>query len=179
MKVRLLILPGLLLSVLSGCGYSAKALLPSHIKTISVAPFLNKIQTTGEVSEQQGFHIYRPGMEIKVTDAVTNRLLLDAGARIEPQGKSDAEISGQLIDYERQGLRFDAAFQIQEFRSVVTCRIKFQDLKKDKTFWDETFTGDSSAFSEGPRAQSEDQAITNAIEDLAIRVAQRVATGDW
>lgn len=179
MRFQKLALPLTVCLTLSGCGYTTKALLPPHIKTVSVKTFTNKIPTTGDVSEQERWRIYRPGMEVQITDAVANRLLFDAGVRIVPQGEGDAEISGELIDYERQGLRFDSALQIREFRSSVTCRVRFKDLKENKTLWDDALVGDSSHFSEGPTGASEDQAVDAAIQDFAIRVAQKVATAGW
>ena len=102
----------LLLGVLAGCGYSTRSALPARLKTIYVQPFPNKIDFTSGGSR----NVYFPLLEVKARDAVINRFLFDGNLRVAEEGRADMVLSGELVSYQRDALRYTDDDDVQEYR---------------------------------------------------------------
>src|SRR3989338_11434455 len=93
---RLGVLSGLWLLVsgywLSGCGYTTRPGLASHLKTVYVKPFVNKIDLTRLATNQQQFPNYRHGMEGDITNAVINRYQFTGLLRPARAEKADCRL---------------------------------------------------------------------------------------
>lgn len=161
------------LILFSGCGYTTKSSLPEHIKSVYVAPVKNQINLTGEVSDKDAFKVYRPGLEVEVTNAIINRYILDGYLKIGKPDTSDAILEAQLIEYRRDALRYSDGDDVQEYRLNVVVHVSLKDRTTDKSIYDSDLTGDSTFYLQGPRAESEDQAVQRAVEDLARRVVEQ------
>lgn len=158
----------------AGCGYTQKSLLPEHIKTIHVAPVKNTIDLSSEVSQKDQFRVYRPGTEVDLTNAIINRFIFDGNLGIARPGSADAVVEAKLIDYRRDPLRYSEADDVQEYRLSVTIDIEVYEAKDHKVLWHEAnLTGDTTFFLSGPRAISEDDAASKAVEDVARRVVEK------
>jgi hypothetical protein len=167
----------------SGCGYSFHSLAYSNKTTIYVKPFENKIDLniTREYSDKNPYSLYRPGMETDITDAIISRFLLDGYLKVVSSGEqADLVLSGELIAYDKQPLRFNEATQdVEEYRANIIVNMKLTDMTDSKVVWNEKgFVGYTEFALVGPRAVSEDSAINKAVEDLARRVVERTVE-DW
>ncbi|HTL70747.1 MAG TPA: LPS assembly lipoprotein LptE [Candidatus Eisenbacteria bacterium] len=159
---------------LAGCGYTTKSLLPENIKNIHVAPVENAIDLSAEVSHEDTFRVYRPGVEIDVTNAIINRFIFDGNLKITGPEKADAIVEAKLVDYRRDPLRYTEGDDVQEYRLNVVIDCTVVQMPGRKVLWHEpNLTGDTSFFLSGPRAVSEDEAVTKAVEDLARRVVEK------
>ncbi len=159
---------------ISGCGYTTKTVLPDNIKTIHVAPIKNAIDLSGEISDKSRFRVYRPGVEVDVTNAIINRFIFDGNLKVVAKPKADAVLEAKLVDYRRDPLRYSDSDDIQEYRLSVTIDAIVYLAKDHKVLWHETvLTGDTSFFLSGPRALSEDEAVAKAVDDLARRVVDK------
>lgn len=159
---------------LSGCGYTTRPGLASHLKTIYVKPFVNKIDLTQLATNQQQFPIYRHGMEVDLTNDVINRYQFTGLLRPARAEKADCRLEGELLEFRRDALRYDASQQVEEWRLNIVVNLKFIDQTTNTVLWEEQgFTGDTTYFATGASAESEAPALTRARTDLARRIVER------
>jgi len=162
-----------------GCGYSATSLLPAGMKSIHVDNFINKIDLTMQPTDKRMYVAYRSGMELDITRDTINRFILDGNLKVLPKGQADLILKGLLIDFKKEALRYDSNETIIEFRLKVTVDIELYKRSNNELLWRErNFTGEAFYRLTGEFAITEDNAIQNAIEDLAIRIVERT-TEDW
>jgi electron transfer flavoprotein alpha subunit len=158
---------------IAGCGYTTKTVLPGDIKMIHVAPVKNGIDLSGEISDKDRFRVYRPGVEVDVTNAVMNRFIFDGNLKVANREKADAILEAKLIDYRRDPLRYSEGDDIQEYRLSVTIEASLTQVNGNKVLWHENLVGDTSFYLSGARAVSEDEAVAKAVEELARRVVNK------
>ena len=158
--------------LLSGCGYTNRAMLPNNIRSIAIPPFANKIPP-GQV------FTYEPGIEIDVTEKVIKRILFDGNLKVTKLEKADARLEGELIHYYQEGTRFNSQEGVSEYRLYVVCHLRLIDQRNNEVIWDESaFSGDTEYFIEGSNAKPERTAVDSAIDDLAKNVVNRIVE-DW
>lgn len=175
-KYYLFLFLSLLLSlgVITGCGYTQKSLLPEHIKSIHIRPFTNSIDLSQEITSKSRFTTYRPGLELELTNAVIDRFIFDGNLKVVPEEKADAVVQAQLTGYRRDVLRFAGENEPTEYRLSVIVDISVTDRHEDKALWHEAnLVGDTTYYLSGPLARTEDEAVAEAIEDLARRVVEK------
>ena len=157
-----------------GCGYTTRPGLPPHLKTVYIKPFVNKIDVTRLSSGYERFPIYRHQMEVDLTKAVINRYQFTGLLRPARQEKADCRLEGELVDFRRDALRYNASSQVEEWRLNVVVNLRFIDQTTDTVMWEESgFTGDTTYFALGSSAQPEGAALDGAITDLARRIVER------
>lgn len=160
--------------VIWGCGYTTRSMIASSFKTIYVEPFVNKVDITQETYAADKYRVYRPMLETDITRNVTNRFLFDGN--LKPVGKESADLilKGELIDFRRDPLRYNESDVVTEYRINLVVNISLWDAKEDKLLWEEKgFTGDTTYFTTGSQAKSEDTAVIEALSDLARRITER------
>ena len=157
----------------SGCGYTAHSLLPAEVKSVYVAPVKNAIDLSGETGEKSRFRVYRPGLEVDVTNAIINRFIFDGNLKVAPPERANAVLEAKLLDYRRDPLRYNGADDVQEYRLSVKVDVVFFQMPGHKVLWHEMLVGDTTFFLSGPRAIGEDEAAAKAVEDLALRVVEK------
>ena len=184
MKERLAFLSvALCLIAMAGCGYSTHSLAYKKSTTIFIKPFENKVDLNinTELSDRNPYRLYRPGMETKITDAVISRFLVDGYLEVvSKEDQADLILSGALLNFEKQPLRYDQLSQnVEEYRANIIVDISLENATKSKRVWSEKgFVGFFEYNQTGPNSVSEDTAINNAIADLAKRIVER-AVEDW
>ena len=143
----LVVVSGLLLP---GCGYTTRPGLAAYLRTVYVKPFTNKIDLTQLTNDYQHFPVYRPGMESEVTNAVIRRFQFTGLMRIASPDKADSRIEGELVEFRRDALRYDASQTVEEWRLSVVVNARFYDAHLAKITWDESrLTGDATYFVSG------------------------------
>ena len=178
-RIRFIILLGALLLIV-GCGYTTGSLLPVHIKTIYISPFRNKIELTQELSpESYRFRTYSPHLETDITREIIDRFVTDGHLRVAEEQQADVILSGELIDYLRQPVRYGADNEtVEEYRVSIVCSAKFKDVRKDVLLWHEPrIIGDSTYSLSGRYGSSESSTISAAVSDLARRIVNRTIEG--
>ncbi|NQU74674.1 MAG: LptE family protein [Candidatus Omnitrophica bacterium] len=165
----------LLFSVLSGCGYTTKSLLPSYVKTVYVESFKNSIDLTAEVSNKKPYKLYEPGLENKVTRAIVDQFIFDGTLKVvKDLDEADSVLSGELREYIKAPIRYDDNNDVIEFRVNVGVSARFVDKRKNKTIWEaNSFSGDSDQRTQGTLKKSEDTARGEAVRDLARRIVEK------
>ena len=162
------------LSLISGCGYTNKSLLPSDIKTIRVDNFKNEIQVQAEQSNLRMYRGYRPGMENDITRAVTNKFLTDGTLKIANESNADLTLKSSLMDFKRDALRYDTSDNVEEYRIKLIVNMELTNNKTGVVMWKEKgFAGETTYRTSGSLAKSDDAAVNDAIDDLARRIVER------
>ena len=170
----LCLLPTAFCLLLSSCGYTTRPGLASHLRTVYVKPFVNKIDLTQLTTDYQRFPIYRPGMEVNITNAVISRFQFTGLLRPAAPANADSRLEGELIEFRRDALRFNASQQVEEWRLSVVVNLRFYDLHTNTLLWEEApLIGDTTYFAIGTNTESEAKALDRAIQDLARRVVER------
>lgn len=164
-----------LAAALAGCGYTTKSLLPEDIKRIHVAPVKNAIDLSSENSGKDHFRVYRPGLEVELTNAIINRFIFDGNLRVSSHPEdSDAVVDAKLVDYRRDALRYTDSDDVREYRVNVVLDVSVYRTSNHQVLWhDAALAGDTTFFVAGQRAASEDDAAAKAVEDAARRVVEK------
>lgn len=159
----------------AGCGYTTKSTLPSSLKTIRIEPFKNSIDFATGTSR----NVYLPLLEVEARNAVINRFLFDGNLKVVELHEADLILNGELIRYERSGLRYTDDDDVQEYRVHVTVSFKLIKARSDEVSWTEpNFVGEATYFVSGPSVTSEESAVDEALLDLARRIVERTIE-DW
>jgi hypothetical protein len=159
---------------LSGCGYTSRSMISDKYRTINVAPFVNKIVITQETDAANKYRVNKPTIETDITRAVVDRYLFDGNLRPVDKTSADLLLRGEVIEFRRDALRYTDSDEVEEYRLNLVVNISLWDNRENKLVWAENgFTGDTTYFTFGPAAKSEDVAIRDAITDLARRIIER------
>jgi len=157
--------------LISGCGYTAGSLIPSHIDTIYIQTFKNK---TSE-----------PNIEIVVTNAIKDRFAWDGSLKIEnKKDDADSMLQGEIIKYEKIPVAWGSNDEVEEYRLVLTVNLVYTDLVNDKVMWQEKkFKVDSEYYTTLKDQKftsinlDKSALIDNAAEELAFEVVSRTVEG--
>ena len=165
----------MLILILSGCGYTNKSLVAPDASTIFVKTFENKIDITKETSTRQKFAVYKPFLEIKVTDSIVNRIIFDGNFNIVGEDSADLSLEGEVTNYLRQPVKYADSKDVLEYRLNLVINFILKDLRTGKVLLEEkNLTADTSYFVTGNFAKSEDKALDELLEDLSRRVTSRI-----
>ncbi|MFH1593168.1 MAG: LPS assembly lipoprotein LptE [Candidatus Omnitrophota bacterium] len=167
------------ISLLSGCGYTTHAILPSGGASIHVDNFLNKIDVTREASNDETYYAYIPAMESDITREVISRFIFDGNYEVRGPAEANLLLKGNLVGFRRDPLRYDDGESVTEYRVSVICDIELSKVGDSQVLWKESsFAGVSTYRTEGQFAKSESAATREAIKDLARRIVERTVE-DW
>ncbi|MGB2705620.1 MAG: LPS assembly lipoprotein LptE [Candidatus Omnitrophota bacterium] len=155
-------------------GYAAGSSLPAAECSIYVDNFVNKINVTEEITDRKVYYAYRPGMEADITRRIINRFIFDGNYEIKNARGAYFILKGQLINFKREPLRYDADDKVLEYRLSVVVDIELYKTKDKELVWRENhFAGESTYRTTGQFAKSESAAAQAAMNDLAERVVER------
>ena len=158
--------------VLSGCGYTQEAHLPSGIKTIAVRTFKNDIPPKEQFA-------YRPGLEIELTNAIIDRFVFDGNLKVVAESKADAVLEGAIVSYEQEGVRFDRLESIEEYRLFLVTRFRLIDRKTGLVILEEpNFSGRAEFFVSRSPASIRRVSAGSATFDLARSLVNRIVE-EW
>jgi hypothetical protein len=175
--VRWLLVAGVMLA--AGCGYTTRPGLAPHLRTIYIKPFTNQIDISRITTNVERFPIYRHRMEVDLTNAVIERYQFTGLLRPISAERADCRLEGDLLEFRRDALRYDASQRIEEWRLSLVVNLRFVDQTTQTVLWEESgFVGDTTYFTLGVKAESEDSALNRAITDLARRIVER-SVEDW
>jgi outer membrane lipopolysaccharide assembly protein LptE/RlpB len=162
-----------------GCGYTARSLLPSNLKSIYVENFANKIDVTAESSNERMYRGYRPGMELAISRSIRDKYLFDGNLKIAEEKEANLILKGKLVDFRNEALRYSRTDNIEEYRIRLVVDLELINAKDGTTRWKESnFAGESLYNTSGKFAKTQEQAIRDAQDDLARRVVERTVE-EW
>jgi len=164
----------------SGCGYTTRPGIAPHLRTVYVKPFVNKIDVTRlTASSRDRFPIYRHQMEVDLTNEVVRRYQFTGLLRPSSAQRADSRLEGELVEFRRDALRYNASQQVEEWRLNIVVNLRFIEQNTQTVLWEEPgFTGDTTYFALGASVESESDALSRALTDLARRIVER-SVEDW
>ena len=170
----------LCVNFLSGCGYTTRPFIAAEVRNLYVEQFKNKINFTAEDNEYRKLRTYFPLLEVDITNKVIDKFISDGNFRIVRKEDADVILSGALLEYRRDALRYaDNNEDVLEYRVNLAVSLSFWNVKDDEPEWEEgRFVGDTTYFTTGSLAKSESSAVSDAVTDLAKRVVER-AVENW
>ena len=164
---------------LNGCGYTTRSMISDKFRTIYIVPFVNKIDITSDADTANKYKIYRPMIETEITRSVMERFLFDGNLKPTKEGDADLTLKGEVVEFRKDPLRYTDSDTVEEYRINLVVNISLWDNKENKLAWEEKgFTGDTTYFTTGSSAKSEDTALNDALTDLARRIVER-AVEQW
>jgi len=159
--------------VLTGCGYTNRAITPNGIQSIVVPTFKNHLQ-------RSEMYTYEAGLEIDITNAIIDRFNFDGNLKVmtDPT-KADATLDGALVQYRQEAIRFEGNRSVKEHRLFIAVNLTLTDNRTGEVIWSENgFTGRTEYFRTGTGVKTETAAAESARTDLAEKVVDRVIE-DW
>ena len=160
--------------MLPGCGYTTRSMISGEFRTIYITPFANKIDLTQETAVANKYQIYRPHLETELTQAVINKFVFDGNLKVREKDSADLILKGDLVELRKDPLRYTESNEVQEYRINIVVNISLWNRSSDKLVWQEQgFTGDTTYFTSGSQAISEEAAVTAGVKDLARRIVER------
>ncbi len=174
----------LLSTVLAGCGYTTRSMISSKYKTIYVTPFVNKINITNEADTGSKYKVNRPMVETDITSIVIRKFHLDGNLRPSNKEKADLILKGEVIDFRKDPLRYNDNDEVSEYRMNLVVNLSCWSVGEDKLLWEENgFTGYTEYYTSAyplsnVTKKTDDQAITDALDDLGRRVVERFVN-EW
>jgi hypothetical protein len=158
------------LLLIYGCGYTFQGLKELDYETIYVPPFKNKIMIQQDSPE---YKAYYPGLEIELTNILRSRFIYDGSLRlVNSKDKADLVLLGDILEYERQPLRYASNEDVQEFRVRVRTRVRL--IGPDGEIWKREFSGDATYIVSGRNAKTEAEAVKEALKELAREIVDKV-----
>ena len=149
---------------LAGCGpYSFSGTAYSHLKTVAVPIFDDR---TAEF-----------GIKEQLTNAVIAQFTRDNTLKIADRRVADALVQGTLIKVTEQAGVYTQQEQVQEIRVYLTAQIKFEDVKKRKTLWEEQITQFGTYAPGSANTPDRQSAINEAISKIAAEVINKSVSG--
>lgn len=166
--MRRLFLAGLFL--LTGCGYTLRSAEKFNYHTIYIPVFQNKVDISQDSPARQ---IYYPGLEVELQKVLKERIRYEGTLTTvsEPQS-AELILDGEILDFDRQALRYSREEDIEEYRISVKVRIRLYE--GEKLLWEDTLFGEDSYILSGSYAKTEAQAVEGALKDLAIKIVDRI-----
>ena len=161
-------------SLVAGCGYTTRPGLAGNLRTVYIKPLTNTIDLTQLTNDYDRFPLYRHGLEANVTTEIINRFQFTGLLRPASPEKADSRLEGELVEFRRDALRYNASQQVEEWRLNVVVNVRFYDQHTQTLLWEESrLTGDTTYFAIGANTESESTALDRAMQDLARRVVER------
>ncbi|MCM8770910.1 MAG: LPS assembly lipoprotein LptE [Candidatus Omnitrophica bacterium] len=175
---KILIIP--LVFFLTGCGYTTRSQVMERYKTIYIRQFQNKIDMTSESSASRRLKTYYPAIETELTKAVIERFIWDGSMRPTREEDADLVLKGEVTEFRRDALSYiETTKDVEKYRISLVVNISLIDKKENKLLWQESnLVGDTTYFTQGQFAQTEESAIQQTVRDLARRIVERVVE-DW
>jgi hypothetical protein len=117
---------------LTGCGYSTRGNLPSHIKSVAVPIFKNRT--------------LEPGVESAITSGVVNAFTSGGRVRVVPLEQADAILEGEVVGYSLDGLAFDRNANVRAYRLRLILNVEFRDVRRSELLWRQEGLEETSDF---------------------------------
>lgn len=146
-----------------GCGpYSFSGTSSPHIKSVALPIFQDQ---TSEF-----------GIKEKLTEALVQEFTKDNTLRVTDRRSADSLIEGIIVRVDDRAGAFTSDERVQDIKIFITVQVKYQDLQKRKTIWEEEIT-QWGAFNPDEGPQSREAGIDEAIAKIAGEILNKTVSG--
>ncbi len=144
---------------LNCCGYSAKSLLPPHLRTVAIQPVENS--TT------------RPGIADELSGILEDAFEQDRSLRTTALDNADLAVAIRITSYARNATAYEGSQEITAYEISVAAGIEAEDRIHSESF----YKGNASVrVTYDPSSESEEEATTRVLEQLASEVVRLIIT---
>lgn len=153
------------LTAFVGCAhYRVGTTLPKHLRTISVATFVN---ATGE-----------PQLETEVTRAVLQEVQREGQLTLLDQRSAAIRLTGTLTSYTLEPMRYDQnrPRTVSEYRILVRAKIRATEARTGKVIAEQTVVGDSTLKGGGDLMTLRRMALPEAARQIAHEIVNAVVS---
>lgn len=156
------------LTVFAGCGYrlgSAKPAVLQNVTTIAIPTFKNKT--------------YEPLVEVLLADTTIKQFQQDGTYEIVSDNRADAILYCTLDDINRRQARAvrTNVLATREFLLRLTVEYELVDRVTGAKILSGTVAADTSFYTNNDLQTDERQAISNAAQELAVKLTGEIAEG--
>lgn len=149
------------------CGYYSfsGSSLPPHIRTLAIPVFENKTTEFGIPED--------------ITSALINEFTRDNSLKIVDQRDADSIINGTILNIREQAGAYNVTEQVKEIKVFVSIQAKFEDIKKNKTLWEEQITQWGTYRPDDPSAgnATRQEAIQEALNKIVADIFNKTISG--
>ena len=131
--------------------------LPAHIKTVGVPLFENETAEFG-ISET-------------LTDGLIDAVSKDNSLKLDRARTADALLKGKIMRIRDTAGQYNEQEIASDYRVYITIQMEFQDVKKKKNLWEESFT------EWGAYDSDRNSGIADAIKKLTEDILNRTVAG--
>jgi len=156
--LRIIAIPGLI-TILHCCGYSARSLLPSYLKTIAIPLVTNQT--------------IRPRLGEELTEQLIRKFNQDGHLRVTSGAQGDLVLECRITNFTKIPPAYDATQRVYAWRITIDARVKCQDLVHYETLWEGPVNG---WVTYDPNTQTEDDGIAGALEKLSDEIIRKTIT---
>ncbi len=150
----------LVLSSVTGCGYTLQGNLPDHLKTVSVPVFKNRSSEAGA--------------ESTITAAVVNAFTTNGRLRVVPLDRADSVLEGEITSYTVQSLTYDSKLNLRSYQLTVSMDVRFRDLKRSELLWQQNGLTEQVSFDVAGQVSDTISREEGAVKQAALEIGRKV-----
>ncbi len=151
----------------SGCGYTVRNSLPTHLKTLAIPVFGNNTVEFGLADD--------------ITLALTNGFLNNRQLRIVQERDANAVLRGTVVAYKNQVFGYTSKERATQYEIVLTVQATFRDMVKNRDLWKEDALTVRTTYNVVPvgsePARTEVDGRREVIQKLADMIVSRTVEG--
>jgi hypothetical protein len=149
--------------MVSGCYYSFKGSLPSHLKTIAVPLFDDR-------------NAQFPGVRENLTNKVIDEFISDNTLKVVDESQADLLLTGSITSISQRAESVSAGEQVSGYKIIVSVKVKCEDVKLSKVLYDKSIQH------YGLMESGSTEEIEAAIEEAVVQITEDILNdtlGAW
>ncbi len=152
-----------LLLIFCSCGFYSfsGSTLPSHLKTVGIPVFDDR---TSEF-----------GVREALTEALINGITRDNSLKISDPRTADCILEGTILRIRDEAGTVNISEQVKDIKIYLTVNVRFNDLKKGKTMWEEQITQWGTYEPDSPNGRSD--GIEEVVKKLTEDILNKIVAG--
>jgi ABC-type uncharacterized transport system auxiliary subunit len=144
------------LILVSCCGYSFRAVLPPHLKTLAIAPIENQT--------------IKPNLDVLLSNQLVSDFQKDGTLKITTPDKADLTLHCQISSYDKTAQAYTGAQEVSAWQITLGAKLTVNDNVKVNKMFDGPV---SVQITYDPTKETEDQGVGDAITSLSAEVLRR------
>lgn len=154
----------MIILTITGCYYSFKGSLPSHLKTIAIPLFDDR-------------NAQFPGVRENLTNKVIDEFISDNTLKVVDESKADLLLTGFITSIVQQAANVAAGETVSSYKITVNVKVKCEDVKLSKVLYDKNIQRYGMM-----ESASDADGIENAIEEALVQITEDILNdtlGAW
>ncbi len=111
------------------------------------------------------------GIDQALTDAVIEAVTKDNTLKISESGSSDSILKGSIVRVTDAAAEYNQEEKASAFRVTVTAKVSFEDVKKQKMLWEETWS------QWGEYESDREEGIQEALKKISEEIVNKTVSG--